>query len=185
MAFYCPVVNYVLPKEMKERVAPSRLTSIALSGLTVLNYYIKWLTDRSLIKSSIASEVKIIAKAVDALISGTNDNSINEYPIELLMRRLYGFEQAFNLVYVEKDWKPPRDESSRKGWKSKVNWGLMELYDLHALEGEVNSLPSVDAEAASVAETQRRFENYATQLNSVTPGPNASFARVIAGGDGN
>jgi hypothetical protein len=61
----------------------------------------------------------------------------------------------------------------------------MELYDLHALEGEVNSLPSVDAEAASVAETQRRFENYATQLNSVTPGPNASFARVIAGADGN
>jgi len=184
LMFYSQVINYVLPKSMEKRVAPKKLVMVAKTGLTVLAYYIRWLTDRNLLKSSIASEVRIIAKAIDAILNSEDGDIINQYPIELLMRRLYGFEQAFLKVFQEDDWRPPKTEAARKGWRSKIQWGMLELYDLQALEGEVTSLPDVDSEAQSVAETQRRFESYAETLNHLQPKENSAFPRAIGSTDG-
>ena len=36
----------------------------------------------------------MLAKTADAPLESDDDNVINEYPLELLMRRLYAFEMA-------------------------------------------------------------------------------------------
>ena len=137
------------------------LVQIAKTGMNVYEFYVKWLIDKTLAKSSLSSEVKLVAKTADALLESNNDNVINEHPLELLMRRLYAFEVACQDVHQVSDWKCPSGDAGKR-WKTKVKWGQLDIIDLHALEAESASIPAVNAEAFSVAETQRRHENYAS-----------------------
>ena len=47
-------------------------------------------------------------------------------------------------------------------------WQKLELYDLHALEGEAPTIPSVDAEAAAVAEGMRRFQDNQNRMEQTS-----------------
>ena len=182
LCFFTAVVTFVLPKGMKERVTPKKLVQIAKTGLSVLQYYSRWLTEKTLLKSSIASEVKLVSKTADSLLEGPNENCVNEYPLELLMRRLYAFEQAFQDVHVESDWRAPRGEQAKR-WKSKVRWGVLDSLDLYALEADISSIPEVDAEAHEVAQTQQRYASYTTALSTNAPGNTNSFPRAITSTD--
>eukprot|EP00959_Pyramimonas_sp_CCMP1952_P015064 318949-Pyramimonas_sp.AAC.1 len=52
---------------------------------------------------------------------------INYKTTELAMRRLHGIESAFEHVKQRSDWKPPN--GSKAGWKSRVNYALLEELD--------------------------------------------------------
>ena len=94
-----------------------------------------FLEPKGLMKSSIASEVKVLARTADSLFDSDDPDVINSYSLELVMRRLYGFEKAFEFVEGEEGWRPPKGEAAKK-WKSKVKWGLLDAYDLQSLEGK-------------------------------------------------
>lgn len=71
-----------------------------------------------------------------------------------------------------------------KKWKGKIQWGLLEVFDLQALETERNAIQEVEEEAHVVAEKERRFEQYTTTLGQVAPGATSNVPRVIAHEDG-
>jgi hypothetical protein len=98
------------------------------------------------------------------------------------MRRLYAFEQAFQEVHQESDWRAPRGEGAKK-WRTKVRWGVLDSLDLYALEAESSQIPEVDQEAHEVAQAQQRYTSYTNNLSSNTPGNSNAFPRAIASTD--
>jgi len=184
---YKPKVDFKMPKNVQERVGPEKAVQIAKMMMTFFQFYGKWLMDRGLNRSSIASEVKVLAKTADALLEGSDPNVINSYSFELVCRRLYGFGRAFELVFSEADWRPPKGEGAKR-WKSKIQWGMLEVFDLQALEGESNGIMRVDQEAHSVAEESRKFALYQSSLATVqqSSDSNAVPKTIVAiDGDGN
>jgi hypothetical protein len=110
-----------------------------------------FLEPKGLMKSSIASEVKVLARTADSLFDSDDPDVINSYSLELVMRRLYGFEKAFEFVEGEEGWRPPKGEAAKK-WKSKVKWGLLDAFDLQSLEGKKLGIEKVDREASAMTE---------------------------------
>ena len=72
---------------------------------------------------------------------------VNYQSTEVLTRRLYGIEKAFELVRKEADWKAPR--GAAKSWKSKVQYHLLEEIDLRPLMSNSTAVPAVDAEVTA------------------------------------
>lgn len=173
-----PNVGWKLPQGLAQRVAPGLCARVYKRGGCAVEYYLKWLTNKSLLKSSIASEVRLVARALDALVA--EEGTINLFVLELLCRRLYSFEKAFEQVTEESHWRCPKGEAGKR-WKSLVKWNMLDLYDIQSLERDNTALPGVDDEAAQLAEKANRygaFVNRVTNLTTSTDG-NAAAANPL------
>ena len=104
-----------------------------------------------------------------------------------MARRLYGYMKAFSDVKKENDWRRPTGAAGRN-WKSKVNWPLLDAYDVIALEKDRYSLENVDRETQGVFQKQQQLDGYLSSLadNPATVGTTPhSITATDGDGDGN
>ena len=137
-----------------------------MGGGTATNYFRTWLESKKLLKSSIRSEVLLAARAIDALVEDRSGaDTINLFVLELLARRLYTFEKAFEAVTEERDWRLPKGQEA-KGWRSKVKWSMLDIYDIQALEKDGAAIESVDNEASALADASNRYNAFTTRVGA-------------------
>lgn len=107
----------------EERVAPFWLPHAAKGGTRLKAYSIELRTRKRAMACKALEVHTFICGVLDELILYDNMDVINSAGVEMLVRRCYALEKAFELVDEEKDWKgDPK--------KLKVNWGALEEYDV-------------------------------------------------------
>jgi hypothetical protein len=178
---YNPNLPMKLPMNLKEHVGPVMVARSYKKGKSMASEWEDWLTRKFLTRSSIAPEVRLISRSMDADVKDRKARCLEKESFEIRARRLYGFSRAFEKVQVEADWRKPAGDR-QKGWKSKVVWPLLELYDVPALEREGISIEKVDDEAETVMNRQNKFESYAQRV-SQAQSRDQTRERVVVGID--
>lgn len=162
---FSPDINYKLPLNMKERVNMMLTAKVLKRGGTYVKFFTQWLTDRGLMQSSIAGEILLLARAMDADLQDEDQAATQKESFEIKARRLYGYLQAFAEVRCENDWRKPTGNAART-WKTKVNWAKLDAFDIPALERDRLSVENVDAETQNALGARRRTEAYLTELGN-------------------
>ena len=124
----------------------------------------------------------MLARLMDAELEDQSVDVTQREAFEIKARRLYGYMKAFADVRKESDWRRPTGAAGRN-WKSKVNWQLLDAYDVIALERDRYSLENVDKETQGVFQKQQQLDNYLTSLGSV-PASSGTIPHVILATDG-
>ena len=88
----------------------------------------------------------------DTALLYDNANILNMASFEILARRCYGLEKAFELCTANDDWK---DEKRKK-----VRMHLLDKYDLYAIMSTGTSVPAADQEVKKEMEVQAQFNKY-------------------------
>ena len=87
--------------------------------------------------------------------------------------------KAFENVRTVSDWQKPTGPAA-KGWESKVQWALLDAYDVLSLEGENLSIKEVDSEAAQRIGEQHNLARYLDALSKGPPAIGALPKAVLA-----
>jgi hypothetical protein len=127
-------VDWELPGEATERCAPYLLIKLYKEHKSARAAVKAFLTEKEMEKSHVADQLLILAAILDSQVA-SNDDFINSRACELICRRIYGYQRAFDAVKTQADWKQPKGSAASK-WKSKVRWDLLPEIDLEALDGE-------------------------------------------------
>ena len=140
-------VDWQLPANVAERVAPHLLVQIFSDNTSVKEMAAKWIQAKQLERNHVAHEMMLLAMVLDTSL--LNDKSFaSSQSCEILCRRIYALKKAFESVRSVGDWRQPKGAASSK-WKSKVRWDLANEIDLRSLSAEGESLPAVDKELQS------------------------------------
>ena len=86
-------------------------------------------------------------------------------------------------MHSESDWRPPKNQQQARNWKSKVQWALLDAYDVSALERSRTGIQEVDQESAGALKQQQNLENYISGLESL-PTPAGVIPHTIFPIDG-
>jgi hypothetical protein len=175
---YNEVRSWKPPQGLTETVGPQMVAKIYKNGYNAQKYFDEWLTSKGLKKSSFVSEVNLRARQMDADVEDTEVPCLARESFEMNASKLYGFTQAFKDVWCEGDWRPPKGQTS-KGFKSKIRWGLLDLYDQVELEKERMTVESVDRERQAYAARQRDFDMNVDRTTAATDGgSNRTIAHI-------
>ena len=177
-----PHVQWKLPGQMTERVSHKLTAKVFRNHKSFLSFFHQWLKDRGLWKSSIASEIMVLARSMDAENQDGAGQALNRESFEVKARRLYGYTKAFELGKSEGDWKTPKGQAAR-GWVSKVQWPLLDAYDVLSLEGDGVGIESVDRETANILSKKRQLEQYVEALGKDGPAIGAQVRFLAAADD--
>jgi hypothetical protein len=167
-----------LPLGLQEHVGPTMVARSYKKGRSMTTEWDEWLERKGLKRSSIAPEIKILTRSMDADVKDRNSRCLEMESFEVRGRRLYGFSRSFQNVTCESDWRKPAGPNS-KGWKSKVQWGFLDLYDVPALEKEGIAIEKVDEEAEVVMNKQNKFEGYVSRVSAAQAHNPQARERVI------
>ena len=167
-----PRVKWKLPMNMEERVSHKLTAKVFKTSRSFVEFFTRWLKDRGLWKTSIASEILVLARSLDADMADQSSAAMNREGFEVKARRLYGYTKAFEAAQGTQDWQKP-EGAAAKGWVSKVNWALLDAYDVVALEGDSLSIPAADREAAKAISEKQQLSKYLESLNGAAVTPQA------------
>ena len=130
----------------KYRVAPHYFAQVYQSGKTGLQYARDWISAHHLDDCELAQELVANLMCADTALLYDGVNILNAASFEVIARRCYGLERAFELCSEPGDW---HDET-----KGRVRLYLMDQYDLSHLMSTEFRIPSADL--AVKREMQRR-----------------------------
>ena len=139
-----PTVDWSLPANISERVAPPLLVQIFSTHPSATQMAQRWVQDKQLERNHVAHEMLLMCMVLDKSLLSVRD-FVNTESCEIIARRIYALKKAFENVRNAHDWRQPKGAAGSK-WKSKVRWDLANEIDLRALSGEVGALPGVDKE---------------------------------------
>ena len=120
-------VSWTIPGGIKTRVAPSMVARLYRSGATAVSNIREMFRLKQLEGNHMAEEALLISMMLDRSMIEAPPEWINYKTTELALRRLHGIERAFENVKQRSDWKPPN--GAKSGWKSRVNYTLLEELD--------------------------------------------------------
>ena len=103
--------------------------------------------------------------AIDTMMINDKQVIINLISTELLARRAYARERAFEDVFKEEDWKKPRADA--KNWRTKVKTDLLVRFDPRMTEQEVLRLPGAEEEVRKEVDRDVAFEKARAKLEKV------------------
>ena len=127
------------------RCAPELIARIYQNGRTASEHVKTFIRGRELEGSHFAHELTLLGMTLDRAVREMPDDMLNYQSIEMLCRRIYAIEKAFEAVEKESDWKAPRNAG--KTWKSKVAYHMLDEIDLRSLMGgDKASIRGVDEE---------------------------------------
>ncbi|CAK0904139.1 unnamed protein product [Prorocentrum cordatum] len=124
---YCSDMAWTIPGGIRTRVAPSMVARLYRSGASAVSSVRERIRTKQLDGNHMAEEALFISTMLDRSMVEAPADWINYKTTELAMRRLHGIESAFEHVKQRSDWKPPN--GSKAGWKSRVNYALLEELD--------------------------------------------------------
>ncbi|CAK0897174.1 unnamed protein product, partial [Prorocentrum cordatum] len=124
---YSSDVAWTIPGGIKTRVAPSMVARLYRSGASAVASIREMIRTKQLDGNHMAEEALLISMMLDRSMVEAPADWINYKTTELAMRRHHGIERAFENVKQRSDWKPPN--GSKAGWKSRVNYALLEELD--------------------------------------------------------
>ena len=137
-----PAVDWSLPANVSERVAPPLLVQIFSTHPSATQMAQRWVQDKQLERNHVAHEMLLMCMVLDKSLLSVRD-FFNTEGCEIIARRIYA--NAFENVRNASDWRQPKGAAGSK-WKSKLRWDLANEIDLRALSGEMEALPGIDKE---------------------------------------
>jgi hypothetical protein len=94
-----------------------------------------WVKDKVLEKNHVGNEMVMLAMVLDRMIQN-DPNFLRSEGCEIMARRVYALQRAYQEVHHLNDWKQPKGASASK-WKSKVRWDVAGEIDWRSLtEGD-------------------------------------------------
>ena len=97
------------------------------SGSTALSHVKEIARLKQLDGNHMAEEMALIAMMIDRAMIEAPPSWVNYKTTEIAMRRLHALERSFENVKMRSDWKPP--QGAKAGWKSKINYTVLEELD--------------------------------------------------------
>ena len=159
-------VTWTLPAGARARVSPGMLARIYRSGRTYENYVSNLIKQRGLEGCHLASEWMMLAILIDRAVVEGGQDWINLKSTEMAMRRLYGIERALENVRSESDWKQPK--GGFKGWKTKVQYHVLEQIDVGGLDKDGIGIEAVDKEVRARLQEKALLSKALAQLADVS-----------------
>ena len=160
-----PAVDWSLPANISERVAPPLLVQIFSTHPSATQMAQRWVQDKQLERNHVAHEMLLMCMVLDKSLLSVRD-FVNTEGCEIIARRIYALKKAFENVRNANDWRQPKGAAGSK-WKSKVRWDLANEIDLRALSGEVEALPGVDKELQGRLKDRALLTKYVDQAAAV------------------
>ena len=160
-----PSVDWSLPANVSERVAPPLLVQIFSTHPSATQMAQRWVQDKQLERNHVAHEMLLMCMVLDKSLLSVRD-FVNTEGCEIIARRIYALKKAFENVRNASDWRQPKGAAGSK-WKSKVRWDLANEIDLRALSGEVEALPGVDKEFQGRLKDRALLTKYVDQAAAV------------------
>ena len=136
----------------ESRVAPFYYPQVYQGGRRGVQYAKDWIAAHKLEKCNLAHQMTVNLMMADTALLYDNANILNMASFEILARRCYGLEKAFELCTANDDWK---DEKRKK-----VRMHLLDKYDLYAIMSTGTSVPAADQEVKKEMEVQAQFNKY-------------------------
>ena len=114
-------------------------------------------------KCHLAQDIVASLSAIDSiLVTDRIAGMINLVSTELLARKAYARERAFEDCKAEEDWRKPRGDP--KGWRSKVKFDLLTRFDPKMTEEEVLRVPGAEDEVRREIDRDVSFEKARSKL---------------------
>ena len=139
-----PTVSWSIPGGIKTRVAPSIVARLYRNGSTAVATIRELIRLKQLEGNHMGEEMLLIAMMIDRSMIEAPPEFINYKTTELAMRRLHGIERAFENVKQRSDWKPPN--GAKQGWKSRINYHVLEELDASKSDQEGVLIDGVEKE---------------------------------------
>ena len=140
----------------KARAAPAMVAKIYRSGRTCEMYVRDFVQSKGLEGNHPANEILLLSMMIDKAIVESPGEWINYKTTEIAFRRLHGIERAFANVFKESDWRAPKGNT--KGWKTKVQFRLLDEIDIRALDENGTVIDSVDKEVREQLQSKALLE---------------------------
>ena len=92
--------------------------------------------------------------------------------------------RAFEDVREESDWRAPRSQNGqgRGAWKSKVKWGMLDMYDNVKLAKDRLPIEEADRERHTYLERAKQLDSYAERV-STSGAASSSTPHVLSHAD--
>ena len=164
-----PAVDWSLPANVSERVAPPLLVQIFSTHPSATQVAQRWVQDKQLERNHVAHEMLLMCMVLDKSLLSVRD-FVNTEGCEIIARRIYALKKAVENVRAVNDWRQPKGAAGSK-WKSKVRWDLANEIDLRALSGELEALPGVDKELQGRLKDRALLTKYVEQAAAVRASP--------------
>ena len=126
------------------RVSPDLIVRLYKDGSTAEVFAQRFISMKQLEGCHYGNELMMLCLALDRAVQEIPADMINYRSTEVLCRRIYAIEKAFEEVSRESDWKAPKQ--APKNWKSKILYHLLDEIDARALMATTTVVPAVDAE---------------------------------------
>ena len=162
---YSENVSWLLPGGAKARVDPAILARIYRGGRSYESYLKEQCKQKGLDGNHLAAEWLMLAILIDRAVIEGSSGRVNLKSTEMAMRRLYGIERALELVHAEGDWRPPKGGS--KGWRSKVQYHLLDDIDVGGIDKGGLGIEAVDKEVRDRLKEKALLAKSLGQLASV------------------
>ena len=137
-------VDWKLPGNCKERVAPQLLIKLYATYGSMLRFAEEFIREKELENNHVANEVVMLALVLDKQIAST-PSFLQTESCEIVCRRIYALKRAFAEVKKVDDWRQPKGTAANK-WRSKVRWDLANEIDWRAITSNDSVLPGVERE---------------------------------------
>ena len=116
----------------------------------------------------VANEMLLLSIMIDKAIVESPAEWVNYKTTEIAFRRLHGIERAFANVWKESDWRAPKGNT--KGWKTKVQFRLLDEIDIRSLDENGTVIDSVEKEVRERLQTKALLEKALGKLGDAPTG---------------
>ena len=154
-------VQWKLPGNLKERVAPALIVQVVSRYGSFSNFAESWVNEKELHRNHTANEMFMLAMVLDKLIT-TTPEILKSESCEILARRVYALRRAFHDVKGLDDWKQPKGTKASQ-WKSKVRWDLAQEIDWRSLVENEEVLPGVERDLQMTLQNKALVQKYLAQ----------------------
>ena len=165
---YQETVEWSLPAGARARVAPGLLARVYRGGRNYEQYVSDQIKRRGLESNHLGSEWMMLAILIDRAVVEGGQAWINLKSTEMALRRLYGIERALENVRCEADWRQPK--GGQKGWRTKVQYHVLEQIDVGGLDKDGIGIEAVDREVRERLKEKALLSKALGQLHEAPSG---------------
>ena len=134
------------------RVAPMYYPQVYQGNRRGVQYAKEWIAAHRLEKCNLANQMVLHMMQADTALLYDNYNILNSASFEILARRCYGLERAYELCRAQDDWSDAK--------RGKVRLHLLDEYDLCSIMATGTRVPSADQEVKREMEIRAQFNKY-------------------------